>query len=71
MSIFDDPKNKKMSDLEIASYLVKKEEELKKKEDELEEETRKISGMSMEEARKMVLDKTEKELAGDISRRNN
>jgi ribonuclease Y len=69
MSIFDDPKNKKMSDLEIASYLVKKEEELKKKEDELEEETRKISGMSMEEARKMVLDKTEKELAGDISRK--
>jgi ribonuclease Y len=68
MSIFDDPKNKKMSDLEIASYLVKKEEELKKKEDELEEETRKISGMSMEEARKMVLDKTEKELAGDISK---
>jgi len=69
MSIFDDPKNKKMSDLEIASYLVKKEEELKKKEDELEEEMRKISGMSAEEARKMVLDKTERELASDISRK--
>lgn len=69
MSIFDDPKNKKMSDLEIASYLVKKEEELKKKEDELEEETRKISGMSAEEARKMVLDETEKKLAGEISRK--
>jgi len=69
MSIFDDSKNKKISDLEIASYLVKKEEELKRKEEELQEQIEKISGLTSEEARKLVLEETEKKLAGEISRK--
>lgn len=69
MSIFDDPKNKKLSDLEIASYLVKKEEELEKKEHQIEEELEKISGLSSEEAKKMVLEEWEKKLSSEISRK--
>jgi len=62
-------KKNKVSDLEIASYLLKKEEELKQKEAELEKEKERISGLSREEARKLILEETEKSLASEISRR--
>lgn len=74
MPIFD--RKKKLSDLEVASYLIKKEEELNKKLEEAEEMKRrnleqlgKISGLSKEDAKRLILDKTEKELSEEISRR--
>lgn len=74
MPIFGD--KKKLSDLEVASYLIKKEEELNKKLAEVEELKRqqvakleKISGLSQEEARKLILEATEKKLTDEIARR--
>lgn len=74
MPIFSD--KKKRSDLEVASYLIKKEEELNKKLQEVEEikkkqleNLEKISRLSSDEARKQVLEKTEKKLADEIARK--
>lgn len=68
--------NKKLTDLEVASYLIKKEEELNKKLAEVEEVKRKelakleeVSHLSSEEAKKLILEKTEKELAEEITRK--
>lgn len=69
MAIFSGQTKKKTSELELASYLVKKEEELRKKEEELEKEKEKTSGLSKDEARKLVLEETEKKLAAEISRK--
>ncbi|MFZ5365990.1 MAG: ribonuclease Y [Patescibacteria group bacterium] len=69
MPIFGGQTKKKPSEIEIASYLVKKEEELKKKEEELEEEKEKIAGLSKEEARRTILEETERKLASEISRK--
>lgn len=55
--------------MEIASYLVKKEEELRRKEEEFEKEKERISGLSKEEAKKLILEETEKKLASEISRK--
>lgn len=75
MPIFD-PKTKKMTDLEVASYLIKKEEELNKASEEVEELKRKelqtlerISGLSQEEAKNMVLADVQKKLTDDIARK--
>lgn len=69
-------KNKKLTDLEVASYLIKKEEELNKKLAEAEEirqqeleKLEKISGLSREEARKSVLEATEKKLSEETARK--
>ncbi|MDO8551297.1 MAG: ribonuclease Y [bacterium] len=74
MTIFEG--KKKMNDLEVASYLIKKEEELNKKIEEVEglkkkqlEQLEKISGLSKEEAKKLVLETTEKDLTDDIARK--
>jgi len=69
MAIFGGQTKKKPSELELASYLVKKEEELKKKEEELKEEKEKIAGLSKEEARKIILEETAKKLASEISKK--
>ncbi|PJE67763.1 ribonuclease Y [Candidatus Shapirobacteria bacterium CG10_big_fil_rev_8_21_14_0_10_40_9] len=69
MAIFGGQTKKKTSELELASYLVKKEEELRKKEEELEKEKEKTSGLSKDEARKLVLEEIEKKLAAEISRK--
>lgn len=69
MAIFGGQTKKKSSELELASYLVKKEEELKKKEEELKEEKEKIAGLSKEEARKIILEETAKKLASEISKK--
>ena len=69
MAIFGGQTKKKPSELELASYLVKKEEELKKKEEELKEEKEKIAGLSKEEARKIILEETTKKLASEISKK--
>lgn len=67
---------KKLSDLEVASYLIKKEEELKGKLEEIEEikkreleKLEKISALSREEGRKQLLQEIEKELQEEIARR--
>jgi ribonuclease Y len=69
MAIFSGQTKKRPSELELASYLVKKEEELKKKEEELKEEKEKIAGLSKEEARKIILEETAKKLASEISKK--
>lgn len=69
MPIFGGQTKKKLSDLEVASYLVRKEEELKKREEELEKEKEKIAGLSKEEAKKLILEETEKRLSDEISRK--
>lgn len=67
---------KKTGDLEVASWLIKKEEELNKKLAEIEalkqkelEKLGEISGLTREEARKSVLEVTEKRLAEEIARK--
>jgi len=69
MPVFSGQAKQKTSDLEIASYLVKKEEELKKREEELEKEKARLAGLSSEEAKKIVLAETEKKLADEIARK--
>lgn len=76
MPIFTGQTKKKLSDLEVASYLIKKEEELNKKLEEIEalkkkqlEQLEKISGLSREEAKKLVLETTEKKLSDEVSRK--
>jgi len=76
MPIFTGQTKKKLSDLEVASYLIKKEEELNKKLEEIEalkkkqlEQLEKISGLSHEEAKKLVLEATEKKLSDEVSRK--
>jgi len=69
MAIFGGQTKKKPSELELASYLVKKEEELKKKEEELKEEKEKIAGLSKEEARKIILEETARKLASEIAKK--
>lgn len=67
---------KKLTDLEIASYLIKKEEELNRKLEEVEEikkrqleKLEKISGLSRDEARRLVLEATEKKMADELARK--
>lgn len=69
MAIFSGQTKKKSSELELASYLVKKEEDLKRKEEELKEEKEKIAGLSKEEARKIILEETAKKLAFEVSKK--
>lgn len=68
--------NKKLTDLEVASYLIKKEEELNKKLAEVDELKKKelakleeVSHLSSEDAKKLILETTEKELAEEITRK--
>ena len=74
MPIFND--KKKLTDLEVASYLIKKEEELNRKLEEVEEikkrqleKLEKISGLSRDEARRLVLEATEKKMADELARK--
>lgn len=74
MAIFND--KKKSNDLEVASYLIKKEEELNKKLEEVEnlkkkqiEQLESVSGLSRDEARKMVLERTEKDLTDEVAKK--
>ncbi|MDP3888693.1 MAG: ribonuclease Y [bacterium] len=65
-----------MTDLEVASYLIKKEEELNKKLEEVEdlkqkqlEQLQKISGLSQEQARAWVLETVEKKLSDEVAKK--
>lgn len=65
-----------MTDIEVASYLIKKEEELNNKLAEVEEIKKKtrakleeISGLTQEEAQKQVLTSVEQKLSDEIARK--